>query len=259
MNNSVQQIDGVTKPVIEITTKERLQKYKKLIRLYVIPLFALGIFLGVLVFVVVPKIGSIMDRLGELSDTRDKLSESNTKIQNINSLVTNINEVLSYLQQINNIAPTGDIELVRFRSRVFEIAESSGLVVDTQGFRESDIVQDPNLPSSSTLLIKEVPVEIEVIGTLDNIYTFLDEITKLEDFVIIKDFELARNADNVEWVFTLRFIKYQFAQDTEGQFDQLYLNVPVSSKIDQEVKNYLDKRNPNQAQSEDTGDRFDLR
>jgi hypothetical protein len=97
-----------------------------------------------------------------------------------------------------------------------------------------------NIDVQNRLTLKEIPNQFELQGTLDQMFTFIAELSKLQDFIIVQNLELDRTNTDI-WVMNITLVKYQFGNVTEDLV-QSFMSVPLSQQIDADVQDYIDAR-----------------
>lgn len=240
-----------------IKMSQKAERYK-MIKLYFVPLFGFVSFMGIILLLVLPKITQLFSLVEETSNLTTQIEQKDTVIAGLNNLKLNSAQVNGQLSTINSIIPPGTTEVVSFRDRITDIAETNGLTIDAQ--RLSEVV-DANIIDAQaevqnyigTLGLQEVPSVFQVSGTFTEIDRFVRALDTLEDFIVVKEMKLNLkdevNADlnNLalqEWTLEIQLVKYQFANSNNNEeIQKIYLNIPSTAKPEQNVLDYLDRKN----------------
>lgn len=224
----------------------RLKRYGQLARLYVAPLIAVGVFLTIMFGIIVPKVSTIIGKVNELETKNTELTNRRNELNAVNGLVVNSVKVLSDLDKVNEITTTEDTQIVDFRERISQAASQNGLSIVSSRIRETVPAEEnpDQIENQQTLLLQEIPVIFELTGNLEDINSFIDELSQINDFVIIKTFELNRVIqEGDQWNLELQFTKYQFNEtNTAIDFETIYSNVPASAIVQPDVQQYIDAR-----------------
>jgi len=229
---------------IKITSTER-NSYVKMLRLYIFPIFIGGLFLAIIAFLVIPSIMSIFSILDEISTKNQAYAEQLAmidKLKSLNSTAANIN---NQLNAVNTITTSDQTEEVKFRNKITDLTNSNNLQVFSQQLTENDpnIISGGN--SATEITLKEVPFTFQIEGSYTNVIKFFDDLSKIDDFVIIKEMKFTRTekiaSDNsTVWLLDLVLVKYQFNES--DSLDQVYKNVPPNVVISPKVLDYIEQR-----------------
>lgn len=217
------------------------ERYLNWIRFYLVPLVAVIIFFYILLFVVLPQINALLDGLDEVSATEQERDQLLSDQSRINALLERRSAILQNLEAINQVAPAGNTEVIIFAERVQNIATSRNLTLTSQQTtsvgRAGGLTQRINSPIS----LLEVTVAFEVQGNFRNISNFIDDISALDDFIIINDYELTGSVADDSWSFNVVFSKYQFVED-ETRSSEVYRSIRPTETLDPEIEEYLEER-----------------
>ncbi len=241
---------------LEKALKEKRKKkdgslLKKRLRVYVVPIVALTLFFGTIIFLVIPRITSILDSLQQISA---KSSELKSKLDDFNKLqviVNNSEKLRTELSIINSLAPSGETEVVEFQNRIAALALSNSVIITSQKFNDTriDIIEG----LESNLLLKEVPSVFNIVGSYQNILNFISQLSTLTDFVVVQSMELSsRNSEALEdnWFLDLTLVKYQFGIVDELLAISEYIAVPVDAILSTRMQEYIDSRKQSQGSTD---------
>lgn len=232
-------LQNIKKP-IEIPILKKLQ-------IYLVPIVAIFVFLAILVILVIPGVSDIFSKLDQATLVGEQLDNVNQSITQLTTLRAGQSQLNTNLQYVNQIAPAGKTEVVKFQQRISELAGKSGLQVIKSETDEEELV----LPNEvKTLGIIQIPSTFTLAGKLANIKDFIQKIKLLEDFVIVGEMQIkvAQKVDvqtlaansNLTWSLIITLIKYQFQQpDEQNHLAQAYAEVPPSVKIDTDVLEFI--------------------
>ena len=228
---------------LEETKKENKKRdsYMRIIRIYIIPIISVLIFMNILIFFVIDKVGDLLNDVDEINSLENDLDTQSTLLDNIELLEEEEDTLLTNLSAINSIAPSGETEVVSFSEKVFNIAQShnlSGVHQITSDNR--DVASETVSTASSAVKLLEVPVTFNLVGNFSDIDEFITELSQIDDFVIISGFKLAGNLDD-GWTFQLTFSKYQFEEDSVNSNSE-YMLVSPTKRLDEEIEEYLNTR-----------------
>lgn len=223
---------------------ERKVEQKRLVKLYIMPIATILIFASVIIFLVIPKISEIFSTLNNIA-TLNSESDSNLKtINSLNTLLSKRNLLLAQLDIINKTAPTANSEVVVFRDKITELCKKNSLNVVTQRLSESDINRNANNLNVSGLSLLEIPIVFEINGNFNNIIDFINDISTIEDFTIVREMSLTSSELDGHQITTLKLTidKYQFSVLDQAKLDEQYINTPINATIDSVVDQYISSR-----------------
>jgi Tfp pilus assembly protein PilO len=237
--------------------KTRKDKIIKTFKLYVLPIIAIAIFVGIIIFMVFPKVSEIFTDLDKISQNNEVITNKLQEIQSLKALSDNYNGLNSQLEIVNQIAPTGKTEVVKFRDKVTSLMQDNKLSVISQRLSESDVdVKNTNDKKVvGNIILQEVPFIFEVQGKYTNIIAFINNLSTIDDFVIVKEMNLA--SSNVtgdlfkdDWVFKINLVKYQFSNSNIDLLEKAYLGVSPNSEISKVIRDYIASRKSSDSSSE---------
>lgn len=220
-------------------TKKKNKETIKYIRLYVIPLFAVAFFVGILLLLTIPKINEIFTSLDTISANNAKIAENNQKFATLDALTGQYNSIVQKLSVIDRIAPLGNTEVVRFRDRISNLIITNGLNIISQRLSEANTESETQEEDeASPILLQEVPFIFTVQGTYPNIVNFIQALNSVEDFIIAKEMKLSQSNEEI-WELNINIVKYQFNTLDSTNLRNLYINVPIDSKLNELMEEYV--------------------
>jgi Tfp pilus assembly protein PilO len=238
---------------IELDSKKTavvLPKRKKsinvILKLYVLPIAAVVIFIGIVGFLILPRVFEIFDTLDKISQTNQRYDASLVKLNNLRALNTDSTIVVNQLNAVNSIAPSDQTQVVNFRNKVNDLIVKNNLQALSQIISESN-QGSSSVQSQNALSLREVPFQFDIQGTYENILKFFTDLNTLNEFIIVKQMNYSRiNTSDLfadsstEWKLDILLVKYQF---NEGSgLDLFYSNVDPTFKIPSTVLEYLTAR-----------------
>lgn len=217
----------------------------KYLRLYVIPIFAIVTFLGILLFLTIPKINEIFSNLETISTNNETITTNNAKLDYLNSLTGQYNSIVNDLSVIDGIAPLGSTEVVKFRDRITDLITSNNIKIISQRLSEANTesgVQDTE--DVSPIILQEVPFIFTILGSYGNIVNFIQSLNSVEDFIVIKEMRFTSSSEdpNGDWQMEINIVKYQFNTSNGTDLRQLYINIPVEAQLNELIRKYIDAR-----------------
>ena len=219
----------------------RSKNIRRYLRLYVIPIGAIFIFLGLMLALVIPKISLIFSSLDDVSKNNQTVADKVSQINDLKTLSGNSDSVYKQLNVINQTAPSGTTEVVKFRDKITALIQSFNLTVNSQKLSENDLAaQTQNDETNGTLTLQEVPFTFEVSGSYTDIVKFLEALSKIDDFIIVKEMELTAIVEGADtWSLKISMDKYQFSTLSKENSDKIYLNVPTTVKLSDIISKYI--------------------
>jgi len=226
---------------------ENLNKKKnnlKIIRLYVIPISAGVFFIAILLFLTIPKINEIFASLDKVTASNLVIAENDQKLALLNSLTNQYNDIVENLGVIDDIAPLGSTEVVKFRDRISSLIQSNNIEIISQRLSEANTeseIQDSQ--TISPIILQEVPFIFTINGSYENIVSFIQSLNSVEDFIVVKEMELSESSDG-GWGLKINIVKYQFNTDSKADLRQLFINVPADANLNSLIQKYIKARSP---------------
>jgi Tfp pilus assembly protein PilO len=230
---------------IEQNKKKESKSYKKIFKLYVLPIVALVSFLSLMFMLIIPKIGKIIEKVSEINNLSDEFNQNLTELSNLQTLSSQYLTLEENLGILNSIAPSGETEVVNFQQKLTEISQNYNLLITNQVFNDNKI-SDSDLQLGA-LVLRQIPTRFEITGQKENVLSFLNEISALDDFIVIEEMELTNQGinsgnDTGTWNLSLIMVKYQFSQQDIEKLNEQFLQVPTTSKPSQSVVDYIERR-----------------
>lgn len=230
-----------------ILEQQRKQKpatktnWAKLFRLFILPIVTLVVFVGVLVTLTLPKLGDIFANLDAIGISLEQVKKLDQELIDLNTLRQSASQTTSDLTALNTSVPTGNSQVADFQSRVLGIAQQNTLDVSDATIGEQILNSNVgNTGPRNNLALVEIPATFTLRGSKTNLVKFIDDVLKLDDFVIIGEMKLTivdqstPSGDN--WTLKINFLKYQFPiPDDENKLIAVYSNVPATADTDATV------------------------
>ncbi len=227
----------------------------KYIRLYVIPIFAVSFFIGILIFLTIPKINEIITSLDTISANNATIAQNTADLAKLDSLSSQYNTIVQNLGVIDGIAPLGSTEVVKFRDRITNLIQSNNITIISQRLSEANTQPDSqDTQTQSPIILQEVPFIFTITGSYTNIVKFIQDLNTVEDFIVIKEMELAGsgNEDQGDWQMKINIVKYQFNTDTNADLRKLFMNVPIDAELNTLLQQYIRARSTSSSSSSTT-------
>lgn len=229
-------------------TQERKKNNIKIIKLYVIPIMAISFFVGILLFLTIPKINEIFASLDTVSTNNLTISENDAKLAQLDRLTDQYNNIVVNLGVIDGIAPLGSTEVVKFRDRVTSIIQANSIEIINQRLSEANTeAETQDSQNVSPIILQEVPFIFTITGSYTNIVNFINSLSTVEDFIVIKEMELASTSGgdlNGIWQLKINIVKYQFNTDSNADLRNLFINVPIDASLNTLIQQYIAARSP---------------
>ncbi|MFS8130886.1 MAG: hypothetical protein ACMG57_02815 [Candidatus Dojkabacteria bacterium] len=241
-------------PQIEQQKKAKEEKRKaqsKFLKLYIVPIFTIIIFISIIAVLVIPKINEVFAKLDEVTNNNDQVTQLNTQLSEVKALDLNSDTILSELDIVNSIATSQNTEVIKFRDKISALTIQNNLTIVSQKLTESTVIPDAsNTGLTGNVNLVEVPFIFEIVGRFEDIKSFIGSLNTIDDFVIVKEMDLSlRDQTGLsqgevqqtnEWSLKIDLVKYQFFQAKDLQ--ALYLNVPATASISDQMKAYIQLR-----------------
>lgn len=242
--------EKVDQPQPEEPKQEKKKKegidWRKVLRLFIVPIVAITMFLGILFLLIVPEISNTFSKLDDLTAIRERTEgviEVTTQLAGLNSRVS---QVQLDLDSVNKIAPVGNTEVVLFQQKIADLARQNSLLIISSKTEEQVLTVEGDNP---ILGINEIPSTFSLNGRFQNIQNFIEGITTLEDFVIIGEMQI-RAVDSVgperltdqtlQWNILITLIKYQFQEPNEqNKLAEAYIQVPPTVSIEEKILEFI--------------------
>jgi hypothetical protein len=208
----------------------------KKIRIYLVPIITLVFFVGIVVFLIIPKISEIFSGLGKINADNEQIAVINATSAELSRLEENKDVIQADLEALNTIAPGSTTRVVEFRDKIAGILTSFDLDIESQNISESSFI---NTDVDNSVILIEIPFTFSVTGTLESTKAFINSLSSIEDFAIVKELDIKKGQGNL-WLMSIVLIKYQFGVDPDA--DTLYINVDINSPVPDNIRGYLDSR-----------------
>lgn len=222
-----------------IFDKKKKRNIGKTIKLYVVPIITIVVFIFILIGLTLPKVVGMLDLNAQIDSVNLELEQRRSELAKLKALYENIDEVSNYLAVVRDIAPIGKTEVVSFRDKITNIIFNNNLTISRQTLSESDIQPEG---VENDFFLREVPFIFEVAGDYTNIVNFLNDLNTIDDFIVVKQMDLAQNTEG-QWGLDINIVKYQFTEELNDEnMQKLFQNVSVDSKISEEIKEFLERR-----------------
>lgn len=220
--------------------------WRKIIRLFIVPIVAISVFLGLLFFLILPEISNTFNKLDDLTAIRERTEGVTEITSQLATLNTNMPQLQADLDAVDKIAPVGNTEVVLFQQKIAELAKKNNLVIVSSQTEEQVLSVEGDNP---ILGINEIPSTFSLNGLFANIQSFIEQIQTLEDFVIIGEMQI-KAIDSVgperltdqtlQWNIQITLIKYQFQEPNEqNKLAEAYLQVPPTVDIEEKILEFI--------------------
>lgn len=228
-------------------TRENVLSLKKIFKLYLFPLISLSIFFVSFTFFVIPKISFIFEKLDRIEQLKHKFEQNNKTILELINLSSSVEKIYIYLENINKIAPQESFtSVVAFRNKIISLANKHNLDLKLQRFSENLNLLGTLDTDSNTMLVslREIPSYFEIEGEYDSLLSFINDISAIEEFVIIKKMDLfLRPIDfNTKSRTNAELSKYFFySSENDLEIKNFYKNISIFERPNKIVVDYLDR------------------
>jgi len=224
-------------------------KIKYFLIFYALPLFSVLLFLGIIVYGVIPEIHKIFDVVEEVDAL--KIQDTNLQIR-VDKLIALKNDTTSeqdLIDMINELIPTGKSEVVKFRNRVAKTATLERL--DFQNATTGETVlnssEDNIVAEGNGFSLIQIPSEFDTTGLFLDLRSFLYELYNINDFFVVNEMELnsAPVEDIENWSGGFVLTKYQFFADENFNPEATFLKVSELTTPNPLVVEFLQKNYSN--------------
>ena len=203
--------------------------------------------MAIIFLLVFPNVISIFSILDEISQKNDDYSQKLTMLNDLKTLNSSSSTIISQLNSVNKITTADQTEVVKFRNKITEVILSNNLNIFSQQLTETDPTIITNGETQS-INLKEVPFTFKIEGSYNDIVKFFNDLSVINDFVIIKEMTFSRTdtlaKDNsTVWLLNLVLVKYQF--DSSESLKDIYKSISPSSQMSPKVLEYIQKRTLN--------------
>lgn len=211
------------------------QTWAQFIKIYIFPIVTLGVFAGIILFLVIPKISEIFAAIDQVKLDNDEVTSIDLEIADLSSLQNNT-DLTANLNLLNELASNGATRVVEFRDKMATSLAGFNLAVNTQRISESSFI---NADLRDSIILIEIPFEFSVSGTLDNVKAFITSLSSLSDFAIVKELDIVKE-EGESWNMKIILVKYQFAANPNDE--DLYSNIDPTTRIPQNIQEFLETR-----------------
>lgn len=225
--------------------RKRIINYGNALRFYILPISSVVIFVLIIIFAVIPNVSYMLDGLSEAQKLADESEELNRRIKRLDQLTNDIDRNKLLLEQLNNLVPTENTQVVNFRQKVAEIGERKGLEVESLKAGEL-IIEGPdveliNQGNSNLFSVIEIPSTFSFSGNFSSYRELLKDLYAGDDFFVVSKMDLNLTnpgSRNQNWQGEFDLIKYQFTGKTD---EAKYLNVSEFSQVNQRVVKFIEE------------------
>jgi len=222
---------------------KKVRDYRKLIRFYLIPIVSVLIFLFILVFTIVPSVRHMIDGLEEGKELREESKHLDSRINRLTSMRENDARNRQILSKINQIIPSEQTEVVRFRQKVAGVGTNKGLEIDS--LQAGETIVDGNnrnvVASTTNFQLIEIPSKFGFTGGFNGFRELFRDLYAGDDFFVISHMDLNVNNMNVgldSWEGRFDLTKYQFYEDNPTRD---YADVSETEPVNQQVIRFLEE------------------
>lgn len=226
------------KEIEKIKARTQKRDYGKIFKVFVLPIFSLLFFFGMIFIIVLPKISSLFSQVEDLQALSAELDLTNAKATNIQTLLNQSANIQTDLEKIEKIAPSTNTEVVNFQETVEMLARSNNLNSTNVQLSDTDVL--PNEAETNPISLRKVPNNFTLTGELPDIVNFLKNLGTESDFIVTEQMELTYRGNVGDWELKAILAKYQFSENAVD-IDQLYLNVPIEAKPSPLVQEFLNE------------------
>lgn len=220
---------------------KKTRNYKKLFRFYLFPIISISIFIIILVFTIIPNVNYMIDGLQEGKQLKKESEELDGRIALLKTLQSREEENQQILTKVNQIIPSEQSEVVKFRQKVAGLATSEGLNVESLQAGENRVDDDDAQQEDTNNQLIEIPSKFSFAGDFDSFRRLFIKLYEGEDFFIITNMDLDVNRFGQSagaWKGQFDLTKYQFS---ERQTEDDYLNVSEKQPVNQSVINFIEQ------------------
>lgn len=224
----------------ETSTLHRIQRF---LRVYLIPVVAIIMFFGIMIGLVIPKIFGIFGQIDMINQLNDDLKQRQSEYASVRTMNSRSSFLEGDLETLNSLAPTRVTEVVNFQSKIANLALSRNLTVNNQVVSDSvSTLNESFLDSNELLRLREVPNIFEISGSANNVFSFIQDLNTIDDFIVVDEMNLTA-VNNNQWNMRINIIKFQFSErGSEDERYQSYIQVPVTAQIHEDIQEYLNSR-----------------
>jgi Tfp pilus assembly protein PilO len=177
---------------------KKVRDYRKLLRFYIIPFVSVLIFVFLLIFTIIPNINYMIDGLDEAKELKVQSTQLDARITKLGKLKDDEERYLQILSKVNQIIPSEQSEVVKFRQKVAGFATDEGLEIQSLKAGENILDDNRNIePENSNNQLIEIPSKFSFTGNFDSFRELLKKLYSGEDFFIITNMDIDVNNLNL--------------------------------------------------------------
>lgn len=199
---------------------------KSNLQFILITAFILAIFL----FVFMPKISAILSDLEFISQQERKIKQLELQFEAFSKI--DINDTSNLLNTLRAIAPTNATDITLFQEKIKNMI-SKLQEVQILNLRVSDD-EITSIENMNAVRLREVPVNLEMVGSKSLLEKFLNDISSSGDFITVEQLSMVSLENDSRWKLNVKFVKSQFIESTNTA--QAYRQVPPSVNIDEIIR-----------------------
>lgn len=253
--------------------KKAGQSVYRQILYYSLPLLSIGVFLGIIIFGVVPSVkgGSgrkgILNHIDENEEKLEEVGELDAELTLLKDLSSREYQLDRDLAIVDKIVPSEKTQVAKFVGEIEELAKEHDL--EEYGYEsgeevrrleeEEEVIEEE---TEETASIINIPTESEYVATFTNIENFLNALYNKDDFIIVKELELqgyeAREyfasqqrdrGDRItidttlsysSWTMNVTFEKYQFSSGFAEYLETS--SIPITAEPDEITLGFIRER-----------------
>lgn len=186
--------------------------------------------LVILLFVFIPKISDIIVKTQLISQKVQTIESLDSQFDTFSQIDTD--DTNSLLNTIRRIAPTDDTDITLFQEKIKSII-STLPAVQIVNLRVSDD-EISTIEDMNSVRLREVPVNLELIGAKELLEQFLTDISSSGDFITVEQFSMESLENDSRWKLNVKLVKSQFIESSNAA--ELFRRVPPSSKVDEIIR-----------------------
>lgn len=229
--------------------KIKINDLLQFIKNNLLPIATLGVFILIIVVLLIPKLSQIFSDIEAITQNNQIIKEKNSELLALSSLKDSYPQIAANLNLINTIAPSGVTQVLSFRDKITELAETNSLTVTAQSFSENEIINTQSQiykdSSGNVLMIQSIPSLFSIEGKYDSIISFIKGLDSIGDFVVIKqmDFIVKDRLNPLATPKTeIRFDKFLFNSTNTELLRGSYLQIPSTLRPSEEFLDYINTR-----------------
>ncbi len=229
--------------------KIRINEIFPFIKNNLLPIATLTGFIIIVLVLLIPKLSQIFGDIEVITQNNQIIKEKNSELLTLSALKDSYPQIATNLNLINTIAPSGVTQVLGFRDKITELAETNSLIVTSQSFSENEIINNLSQiyrdSSGNVLMIQSIPSLFSIEGKYDDIIRFIKGLDLIGDFVVIKqmDFIVKDRLNPLATPKTeIRFDKFLFNSTNAELLRESYLQIPSTLRPSEEFLEYINTR-----------------